>query len=249
MVMGKRVSEELKKHLKNISPLGVRARNRMRQIEEKKQKEKLFLKLKKDKNKVILSRLCGFIAGDGTLSIRNDGKNMHYDLRFYPDDLYLAKIFVDTFFKLYDKYPRIKKTGNFYTVDVCSKLACNHLKSVSSFGTLSWIIPSNLFISNKSKIEFIRAFFDCEAYVSKSKNVIQVQSVNKSGLYSLMNLLEEFGIICKMYTYERKNKNWNTNYLLTILGKENVIKFARLIGFNHSIKQTKLLKLAGMAKR
>lgn len=88
--------------------------------------------------------------------------------------------------------------------------------------------------------EWLRAYFDCEGYVGK--NVIHIQSVNKKGIEKIHELLKEFNIESKIYKYQRKNKNWNTNYLLYILKKESRLNYLKEIGFNHLIKFQKLSK-------
>jgi len=196
---------------------------------------------------LVLSRLCGFLAGDGSLIIgeEKNRKAMRYSVRFYPDTLELANLFVDSFEKVYGKVPRVKKLKNYFRVSITSKVAALHLKDIASFGTMNWNIPSFILDSGEHIVEFVRAFYDCEGYVGKNR--IDVQSVNKEGLLSVKNLLNELRIDSKFYTYERKNPNWNTNYILVISRKENIINFARLIGFNHSVKRMKLNKIAGVA--
>ena len=75
------------------------------------------------------------------------------------------------------------------------------------------------------------------------KKCIQIQSVNEKGLLSMQKLLGEFDIKSNFYTYQRKNKNWNTNYLLFILRKESIYKFFKNIGFNHPVKQEKIFNM------
>ena len=196
---------------------------------------------------LILSRLCGFLAGDGSLIIRKEKSReaMRYNVRFYPDDLELVDLFVDSFEKVYSKIPHVKKLKNHFRVSITSKVATLHLDDVASFGTMDWDVPGFVLNSKEYVVEFVRAFYDCEGYVGKNR--VDVQSVNKEGLLQIKKLLSELEIDSNFYTYERKNPNWNTNYILVISGKENIINFARFIGFNHSVKRVKLNKIAGVA--
>jgi len=73
------------------------------------------------------------------------------------------------------------------------------------------------------------------------KKQIQLQFVNKKGIEDIKNLLETFNIESKIYSYERKNKNWNTNYILSIMKKNSRITFLNEIGF-YNLKKLKKLK-------
>lgn len=203
-----------------------------------------------DINKLVLhkgdllnkSRLCGFLAADGSVFIRKEKKTgkIHYELRFYPDDDGLTKLFAESFKAVYGLDVHVKKDANYYFVYANNKLAVSDLLSLAKFSSMEWFVPS--FISSKaSKIEWLRAYFDCDGYVSKK--YIQVQSVNKKGLEQMKDLLLEFGIESKIYSYERKQKSWNTNYMLNINGRKKMLKFREKIGFNHRLKKNKLEKI------
>lgn len=193
-----------------------------------------------------LSALCGFLAGDGSF----DKRYTHYEIKFFPDDKKVAILFEKIFQKLYNKKLKIRKQiqhfGNCYVLRIKYKKAYMHLKSLTTFGRMSWRIPDFVLNNDELKIEWLKAFFDCEGYVNPNGKVIQLQSVNEIGLKQVKNILESLEITSKIYTYERKNKNWNTNFILNITG-ENMEKFHNLIGFNHSKKIKRLKKV--IAKR
>lgn len=198
------------------------------------------------KLKIEKARLIGFLTGDGSLtSLKNYKNGKHHDIRFYPDDKRMVKIFVDDFNKLYLKKPSIRKLKKYYIVHVSSKPAWEDLMSISNFESLDWDFPEIL-QSQKEKIEWLRAIFDCEAYVYEDKNKISFQTVSLKGIKSIKKLLDEFGIDSKIYSYKRKNPKWNINYLLFIEGKNKIGKFYNEIGFNHLNKQ---LKLKNMCQR
>ena len=88
------------------------------------------------------------------------------------------------------------------------------------------------------KREWLRAFFDCEAYVGK--RVIQLQSVNNRGINQIKDLLNEFKIESKIYGYERKHEKWNKNYILCVMKKASRERFLKEIGFTHARKLEKL---------
>ncbi len=190
------------------------------------------------------ARLIGFIMGDGCISPIN--KQSHHDIRFYPDDVKVAEIFISDFEKLYLKKPVIKNLGRYFSVHVSSKPAWEDLIKRGKFDSLNWEFPDNL-KSKKEKIEWLKALFDCEAYVDIKKKRISFQTISREGIDSIQNLLREFNINSKIYVYTRKNPKWNKNYLLFIMGKENVYNFSQQIGFNHSSKKEKLMSLSWRA--
>lgn len=191
--------------------------------------------------KICKAKLMGFLAGDGNIDFRKEKnrKNaIHHDISFFPDHDSMINPFVESFIYLYLKKPTIRKKRNFYSVRVSSKFACLDLLKTTSFGVLKWKVPTNFLDTTKSNIEWLRAFFDCEAYVGQYH--VRVQSVNKEGLKQVKALLEKLGIESKFYKYERKQKNWNINYILSINKKSMRIKYLNIIGFNHEEKFRKL---------
>lgn len=183
------------------------------------------------------SRVIGFIMGDG--SITRLGKPLslqNHTISFYPDDKAMLDLFLSDFEKLYLKKPTVKFLGNYYSVRVNSKPACDDLRSFGDFSSLNWEFPKKL-KSQEEKIEWLKAMFDCEAYVGNQD--IRLQSVSEKGIKSIQKLLNELKIVSKIYTYHRKNKNWNTNYILSI-PKKSIQNYQKIIGFNNSKKQSKL---------
>ena len=231
------------KDYSELSKIGLKSRWEKYHNPVKEHIKDKHLKLKKEK-----ARLIGFLMGDGSLtSMKNYQNGKHHDIRFYPDDSKMLKLFLDDFNKLYLKKPAFRKLKKYYIVHVSSKPAWEDLMSISKFESLYWEFPKIL-QSKGEKIEWIKAIFDCEAYVYPSKSRISFQTVSKRGVESIKELLNEFGITSKVYSYKRKNPNWNINYLLFINGKENVKKFYKVIGFNHSKKQEKLKRICQCAR-
>ena len=209
--------------------------------EQNKSKNHLKKISKSNKYVVLKARLLGFLAGDGNIDIRyekNVKKKKHHDISFYPDHNSMIGPYIEAFTYLYLKKPTIRKKKNYYSVRISSKTACLDLIKTADFGIYKWRVPYHFLDTKESRIEWLKAFFDCEASVSKDQ--IQVQSVNEQGLIQVKNLLNKLGIECSIHEYKRKNKNWNTNYILCIKKTEMRIKFLNIIGFNHLIKQQKL---------
>lgn len=207
----------------------------------KKQSEKINF------NRLMMARLCGFLAGDGSVKIRTEksGK-VHHTLEFFPDDISILKSFVEAFEKIYSKIPVVEKHKNYFRLRVYSKVIVNHILNYSDFGLFFWSVPTSLLTDLDSKREWLRAYFDAEGYVGK--NHIKVQSVNQLGILGVHRLLLDFGIASKLFEYQPKQKNWNKVYILQILKKEDRIKFSTYIGFNHKKKLNKLLSILGNNK-
>ena len=199
-------------------------------------------KLSKEK-----ARISGFLMGDGSVSALKYpvSTNQHHDFCFYPDDLKLAEMFSEDFQKLYLKKPIIRKANKYFKVRVSSKPAWEDLIKTGKFDSLNWEFPKS-FSTNEEKIEWLRAIFDCEAYVGKK--AIQLQSVSIKGIISVRDLLKEFRIESKLYKHKRNNEKWNTNYILCIMKREDRIKYFNYIGFNHPTKQEKLKKYCRCAR-
>lgn len=198
------------------------------------QVEGIISNLRTRKDYILISRLCGFIMGDGCIT--KDG----HEITFYPDIIENAELFKNTFQEIYKKTPKITGLHNYFRVRINLIPASRHLLSIAHFDSLSWRIPKKILINKQAKIEFLKAFFDCEAYVGQ--RMIQLQSVNKKGLLELQELLKGFDIESRIYQYVRKNKNWNINYILCIMKKESRMNYLIKIGFNHPYKQEKLIK-------
>lgn len=192
------------------------------------------------------ARIVGFIMGDGYISKLGKPTSLqHHDICFYPDDKNMLDIFLSDFEKVYLKKPFKKELKNHFLARVSCKPACDDLRTFGDYDSLNWELPKK-FSSKEQKREWIRALFDCESYVGK--NTINFQSVSKKGIESMKDTLQEFGISCNLYQYDRKHKGWNLNHILVISKKENLLKYEDLIGFNHTKKKQKLHEICQRAR-
>ena len=213
----------------------LKAISRWRKIQEK---EKKYIQDNKNEYLYLKARLFGYLAGDGNILIGNKISNFHHTMRFYPDHKSMIRPFCEAFYKVYGKIPKLKKLYNYYFLYVDSKVIVLDITNSAEFGVLNWKVPYKILNNKKSKREWLRAFFDCEAYVGK--NGIRIQCVNRLGIQQIKGLLNEFGIASNLYTYSPKNKNWNTNHIL-VIGKSGMRKkYLNAIGFNHVSKLANL---------
>ncbi len=218
---------------------------------------KKLTKTKKELEKKILprhlefkARLCAYLAGDGAVLKRPAKKSKNsifrYDIAFFPDNLKMAENFSSAFYALYGKRLRIiqDKKYNYLVLRCSSKIVYFDLIKICKFKSLEWNVPFDFLSTDSMKTEWLRAFFDCEAYVGKNR--INLQSVNKKGIYGIKKLLKILGIeTSRVYEYKRKQKTWNMNYILELRGKTELKNYLNLIGFNHSLKQQKLAQQCG----
>lgn len=201
----------------------------------------------KRQRNILLARVIAYIQGDGCLIVRPlKHEGFRYDICFYPDNIHVAELFSDTYLQLYGRLPKIKPEINHYRIRVVHKKAGKELTELAKFYGLDWELPYSVLDSSESKKEWLKAFFDSEAYVGK--RTIVVNSVNKKGLQQVQQLLNELEIQSRLYEYHRKQKNWNTNYILSIMRIGDRQNFLKRVGFNHPAKQEKLINsLAGVA--
>ena len=121
-------------------------------------------------NPLLKAKLCGYLAGDGCVCICKEKARPHLKnkrIAFYPDHIDLANDFRETFYKVYGLKPSLEKEKNYYRVRLGSKLAYLDLMSITRFDSLNWNVPFKILLTPEIKKEWIRAFFDCEAYVGK----------------------------------------------------------------------------------
>lgn len=192
-----------------------------------------------NKHLPLKARIHGYLCGDGSVSLRKEKNKTHSEIRFYPDDLSMARAYSVALRVCYQKVPSIKKLNNYYRVYLNSIIVAKDLLKDGSFHSLEWSIPDWVLENPAYSKEWLRAFFDSEAHVGKRE--IRIQSVNKRGLLQIQQLLNDLSISSKFYSYQRKNLNWNTNYHLAVFGAKNKNSFLKKIGFNHSIKLRKLI--------
>jgi hypothetical protein len=113
-------------------------------------------------------------------------------------------------------------------------------------------IPQAILASDDDCVRsFLRAFFDCEAWVSKRSPEIEISSASRevANKLSLMLLRFEIFSIIKSklkYATNTKDKTRREYFCLNIYGSENLHKFAKEIGFGDKGKSERLEKYADL---
>jgi len=219
------------KFYRRISKIGLKNR-------WKKEHAKVKINPRLSKEKIAIN---AYLCGDGWIKIRKEKnrKNaIHYEIRIFQKNLELAKRIVRLFKKEFNITPTIKEGKGCFYVQIKNKPVCLNLISLGNYGGLEWNIPKNL--NKEFLIEWIKCFFDCEAYVNHVSRTIQVKSINHDGLVNIQKALEVLGINSRVYgPYKQKSKKHNDYSMLTIL-KNEVIKYKNLINFYHPDRRKKL---------
>ncbi|MFH1697252.1 MAG: LAGLIDADG family homing endonuclease, partial [Candidatus Diapherotrites archaeon] len=144
--------------------------------------------------------------------------------------------FQSRFENVFGVAPRI--TGEWDRSEKGSKEIYYYLTNrFGSFYSADWSAPK--FTSKKTAAVWLRAFFDCEGWVTckgRQSRLIAMDSINHNGLEQIkVTLLNFFGISSQIRP--RKGRKTGT---LFIFGKENLIRYEKDIGFLHPKKARRL---------
>ncbi len=111
-------------------------------------------------------------------------------------------------------------------IRIKSKRIWSLLKEMGAGDSYNWSISKEIINASKEvKRNWIRAFFDDEAYFDNG-NRIRVKCVNKKGLQQITRMLDEF-IPCHLLP--KKGSYWGKTYCINI-NKKDVPKFFSKIG-------------------
>lgn len=164
--------------------------------------------------------------------------NYSYKILFYNSNKEVVNKFISDFKKVYG----IKLKYNKKRIEVACYISTiyNDLIKYTSFGSREWRIPKEILFGNKSlKSEWIKAFCDAEAHVSKPNNKnsnkeIVISSTNFSGLKQIKELLNQFNISSYI------NGPYERCYRLKISKYPNLVNFREHISFYHKDKLKKM---------
>lgn len=180
-----------------------------------------------------LSIIHAYLCGDGYV-IKNPKtqKQKYYYIGFRNMNNVLLSDFEKNFFEYFKIKPRRCKDGRSV---VQNKALYYELTEDFSYYSREWTMPN---LSDENLKLWLRAFFDCEAWVHCRKardRHIGLDSVNHEGLKNIKLTLQKLGIDCKL-----KQKKGRDILRLLIYGKDNLIKFQKQINFLHPDKKVKL---------
>jgi hypothetical protein len=119
-----------------------------------------------------------------------------------------------------------------------SKRVFSRIKELGGGNSRGWSIGDEILKSKKIvKIFLLRAFFDDEATVDKKNFVVRIKSMNNAGLNQVSWLMDKVGITSRI-----TGPNCDNSWYLTVT-RRNLIKFQKMIGFNHPEKRLRLNRI------
>jgi len=175
-------------------------------------------------------------------------KNRSYYTIFYQKNIqWLKNSIGERIKKLFGINFRIDeyKTGQ-YRLRISNKHLYELWKTVFLFPKetttqVNWNIPEKIIKSKKKeKTAYIRGFFDAEGDVSPTNSTtkyIGLSQKNIVALTKLRELIEELGLKCsKIYLADKRSNTFR----VTIIGKQQIHKFYRVVGVEHPVKLKKI---------
>ncbi len=182
-----------------------------------------------------LASLHAYLSGDGYV-IKNPKhqKHKYYYIALRNTNQVLLKDFQTKFMNYFHIKPIITSDGR---CKKQSKSIFQQLTKKYSYYSHEWILPS---LRKNNLRQWLRSFFDCEAWVeyqiAKSRS-IRLDSVNRSGLYSIKNALSLFSITSTIHpTIKGLHR-------LNICGLDDLQKYHHTIGFLHPEKKRRLVQV------
>jgi len=204
--------------------------------------------LESNEKSKFLAKIVAHLMGDGCVTDRY--------LRYNNKDIVLLRNFKNYFQKVFGRTHFIEGHVNSGTnfIQVQNKESIHFLKNlIKDYRSSSLYLPK--FVNNiELKKEFLKAFYDDEGCVNlrifKKTNEIKRNLTLSSNSLDLIHeikqiLQNDFNIKSnKIYKYTkmRETKTY-TNYVLSITGRDNFIKFRDKINFNHPDKNKRLDKM------
>ena len=181
-----------------------------------------------------ISAIHGYLCADGYV-IKNPETQIHkyYHVGLRNTDKVLLKDFQARFLQVFGIKPIICKDGR---CRIGSKRIFQILTKDYSYYSENWSLPK---LSKENLRFWLRAFFDCEAWLEldgRKNRRISLDSINYKGLVKIQKVLYSIFNIRAII----KEKKHGSIFRLHIFGKDNIIKFKKEIGFLHPAKKNVL---------
>ncbi len=184
----------------------------------------------------------GAMAGDGHIG-SPENKRWGHALFFHNKDLELLnraeRILKNVFGLRVKRYFDVRR-GTF-TLETSSSVVAEILRY---FGvpagnkTLTLSIPDSVSrLPNDLLAAYLRGFFDTDGGLSRRYREITFGLINKEVVECMALLLLRFGIFSRFRVNKEGHK---VSYQLVVSGKENLVRFAEVIGFTSAKKQKQL---------
>ncbi len=195
------------------------------------------------------ARIHAHICGDGHLYVEEGKRGKRYVIEYTNTHAELVNEFIRDAINEYKVSPSVIIHKGAFIVRFKSKYAFNRLKQLGAGKSREWRAPIQIFYAEDRKKttslirNWLRAFFDYEAYIDMSTKRIVVTSVNYYGLLDVRDMLTYLNIDCKVYTIMK-----GYAYRLVVSGKTNISKFVSNIVLLHSLKTTRLKQIISSHK-
>jgi len=211
------------------------------------------IKLKNIKITPEFARLHAHVCGDGSIyktktnrskreleqHPRKNTVRNRFIIRYCNDSQILLHQFFLDFKNLFNRKAVLVSKGR--QMEIQGKWLYNMFKYYGAGKSKEWFISKRIMqSSDKIRSQWIKAFFDDESYVDKTRKNIVLNIVNKKGLEQIQELLMGFSIAAKLngpYMYKKYY-----SYHLTIY-KNSILKYASFIGFTHPKKMRDLCEI------
>ncbi len=187
------------------------------------------------------ARIHAHVCGDGHLYVEKGDRGIRYVVEYTNKDRELIEEFVNDAKQIYGASPTViwRRSKRSYIARFKSRYAFQRLTSLGAGSSRSWRDNIEIFGNDESLVtNWLRAFFDDEAYVDTITKRITVTSVNPNGLKDVSILLESIGINPYIYTVMHGKA-----FKLVISRKQNILKYAKKVGFKSKTKLTALVSI------
>lgn len=169
-----------------------------------------------------LARIHAHLCGDGSVFIfrtKEKDRNWAGGIGYYNNNQRLLDKFRADFSTLFGVRMKMRKNREVSIRSV--KRAKEFMEKFGSFGSREWRIHSSIKNSTKKvRLEWLKAFFEDEAYHEKRYNRLKIKSVNSNGLKDIKDLLDSVGIFSSL-----TGPNSDESYYLTITRFDTIQEF------------------------
>jgi len=175
-----------------------------------------------------LARIHAHLCGDGSVFFyptKQKDRKFIGGTGYYNNNQSLLEKFREDFSKTFDVKMKMRKNES---VTISSIRIFKELtKRFGNFGSKKWRIPRIIKSSKEEiKLEWLKAFFEDEAYHEKRYNRMKIKSMNFYGLKDAQEILSSLGVFSSL-----TGPNCDESYYLTIPN------FSSVELFNNFIKQ------------
>jgi hypothetical protein len=199
--------------------------------------------------------LHGMICADGYFNMfsMNEGKrHASYRIVLGEPNIEIRRLFKFLVWRVYHVRAR-DKPGRGVIIAYGVKMMTD-LSRYGPYGKMNWVAPLR-YLDRRAARAWARSYFDGDGDVRLSSIIskckVRAKSVNLPGLESVKTMLWSFfGIRCKIYRRAKpRHDNWSQAFELQIFNRENLLKYARHVGFNHPAKRRKLRRIVELIER